>query len=890
MFDPYHKWLGISRKDQPANHYRLLAIDLYESDPDVIDAAANRQMAYVQQRATGKHMALSQKLLNELTAARLCLLDAQKHAAYNAELKEELAEAAPTKKKARSTEMVAKLEDRKVLFKAAALDKGADVAAKAAAVAAAPRTSDPLAFLQANRQPVPETLRRAAGTGAALASRALERKKSRAKALPLPILVACGLASAVIIVLLCYLLIPSKDANELAKESAAEKAGASASSAKTEKDPRSESPQPRDDRRSNRANPQTVPVTQKEALPESKVPLLPDAQGATPLVPSPPAREKPPEPPPVPPRAAPKAPEQPKKHAVPSGDVQTAIAEQLKEVFGSKPPVSDEKKIELARQLQELADKTKNPDERFVLLRKAAELACAAGDATLMLKLIDEMPNDFDIDSLVVEQKLFGEFVASAGNVSSNPTLLPTAQILIRKALARGLNDTALSLAHELRMASEKPGGVKYRMAAKKVEAFFKQRLDHWTEFQEAQSKLKTSPDDADANLVVGRWHGVDNVAWATGLPFLAKGSDEELRQLAKAELAANAAQGAELVKLADQWWDLAQTRKDDEKLSLLEHASEQYERALTNLDAGLVRARVEKRLAEIRAQASWPNRKEMAANLVNAINLEAIIPGSAVAGQSAKNAIAANAPKTPKGRGATKAGGTAQPTTILEGVGFGAFHVGASADELSKALGEPDQGSDQRWLKWMSRHHLHCLMDEKRGAVELRFEPGFQFPLASGIHFGSTENALVAAYGKPDNTKVAGTAKLVEYDGRGVLFWLHDGRVGQIVVFQRAGGGGAAAGNNAPRVSLTGPPYPASYPGAPTDKLSIQYAVMEILKQVRLKYDFNGSRNRTDPVCRQWCQPHIVNQPWPAALETILAPVGLSYDLNGDTVILKRK
>lgn len=64
MFDPYYKWLGIPPKDQPPNHYRLLGLQLFEPDVEVIEAAANRQMAYVQQRATGEHAAVSQKLLN----------------------------------------------------------------------------------------------------------------------------------------------------------------------------------------------------------------------------------------------------------------------------------------------------------------------------------------------------------------------------------------------------------------------------------------------------------------------------------------------------------------------------------------------------------------------------------------------------------------------------------------------------------------------------------------------------------------------------------------------------------------------------------------------------------------------------------------------------------
>ena len=91
MFDPYYKWLGIPPNEQPPNHYRLLGLQLFESNAEVIEAAANRQMAYVQQRASGKHAAVSQKLLNELSAARVCLLDPKKKAAYDDGLRRAMA-------------------------------------------------------------------------------------------------------------------------------------------------------------------------------------------------------------------------------------------------------------------------------------------------------------------------------------------------------------------------------------------------------------------------------------------------------------------------------------------------------------------------------------------------------------------------------------------------------------------------------------------------------------------------------------------------------------------------------------------------------------------------------------------------------------------------------
>ncbi|MGE0606952.1 MAG: hypothetical protein AB7O62_07655 [Pirellulales bacterium] len=93
-FDPYHKWLGIPKPEQPPHHYRLLGVALYESDPDVIEGAADRQMAHVQTHKSGPHSAVSQQLLNELSAAKLCLLNPKKKAAYDTQLKAKLKPAA----------------------------------------------------------------------------------------------------------------------------------------------------------------------------------------------------------------------------------------------------------------------------------------------------------------------------------------------------------------------------------------------------------------------------------------------------------------------------------------------------------------------------------------------------------------------------------------------------------------------------------------------------------------------------------------------------------------------------------------------------------------------------------------------------------------------------
>ncbi|HVX14492.1 MAG TPA: hypothetical protein VHC22_25115 [Pirellulales bacterium] len=94
-FDPYRKWLGISPKDQPPNHYRLLGIETFENDPDVIEGAADRQMSHLRTFQTGPHSAHSQRLLNECAAARVALLDPQKKAEYDRLLREQMEVSSP---------------------------------------------------------------------------------------------------------------------------------------------------------------------------------------------------------------------------------------------------------------------------------------------------------------------------------------------------------------------------------------------------------------------------------------------------------------------------------------------------------------------------------------------------------------------------------------------------------------------------------------------------------------------------------------------------------------------------------------------------------------------------------------------------------------------------
>ena len=87
--DPYWKWLGIPPEQQPPDHYVLLGLAPFETNRDVIENAAVRQMSHVRS-FQGAHVTLSQQLLNELSAARLCLLDQEQKQIYDQKLRLEM--------------------------------------------------------------------------------------------------------------------------------------------------------------------------------------------------------------------------------------------------------------------------------------------------------------------------------------------------------------------------------------------------------------------------------------------------------------------------------------------------------------------------------------------------------------------------------------------------------------------------------------------------------------------------------------------------------------------------------------------------------------------------------------------------------------------------------
>jgi hypothetical protein len=84
------QWFECACNQRPLNHYQLLGLELYESRPEVIEAAGTRITLFLQTLAADPARGQADQLLQDVAAAQLCLLGPAKKAAYDARLRAEL--------------------------------------------------------------------------------------------------------------------------------------------------------------------------------------------------------------------------------------------------------------------------------------------------------------------------------------------------------------------------------------------------------------------------------------------------------------------------------------------------------------------------------------------------------------------------------------------------------------------------------------------------------------------------------------------------------------------------------------------------------------------------------------------------------------------------------
>jgi hypothetical protein len=110
--------------------------------------------------------------------------------------------------------------------------------------------------------------------------------------------------------------------------------------------------------------------------------------------------------------------------------------------------------------------------------------------------------------------------------------------------------------------------------------------------------KLLDNPEDADANLVVGKYFCTEAQKWDLGLPLLAHAKDAEYKPIADMEMLKPSGTSQQ-IELADKWYDLGKKGRSPAKEAMLARAFTWYKAAQPAL-TGITKDRVKQRVEEI--------------------------------------------------------------------------------------------------------------------------------------------------------------------------------------------------------------------------------------------------------------------------------------------------
>jgi hypothetical protein len=596
-FDAYHQWLGIKAADQPPHHYRLLGIELFEEDPEVIENAADRQMMALRTYQSGQHSQQSQRILNEIAAARICLLNVEKKLEYDAELRVKLGPQSASR--VRVAQSISP--------------------APAPQPVAAPAAVMPVGDSSAQSQ-----------FSFASSGNAARARRSRRQSPVLAIAIAVGLISVVAIVV----AMSSPDQSTAAKPTRDDTSPASAPADKTttprSKAGASKAVQQQESEPSKVTETEPAPRPAEPSKTETTSPGETDSPATSPVADIPNAGEPatgesapltepstgPVEPklgegttpdpgetePAVNPPAEPG--EQDPRIAVPdraSREKTVALVHELYREDYAKAGTSEGREA-LASQLFTQANATEgDPAARFVLLFEAAVASLATPNRQIAADAIAAIGDGFRVEQGVVELQV----VRSAAEARDNPGRIEVAVAAMELAAA-AVDRNEFDQAQAMLEAVEPPVlKTRDRDAIKQVRASLQATAllaAQWRDIQELLDKLKMTPDDADTHGRVGDFFIVVRGDWVAGLPHLAQANRDTTSELAAKDLAGSDT-ALDQASLGHAWWDAAVAAKGPQRDRFLERAGYWYDKSVEAL-VGLEKAKVEKRLIEI-GQAS---------------------------------------------------------------------------------------------------------------------------------------------------------------------------------------------------------------------------------------------------------------------------------------------
>ncbi|GIW81007.1 MAG: hypothetical protein KatS3mg105_2814 [Gemmatales bacterium] len=332
-------------------------------------------------------------------------------------------------------------------------------------------------------------------------------------------------------------------------------------------------------------------VVAKPLLPQPEVLPLPRLK----VEPEPKAVVKKPEPIPEP---------RPARSDVPDAKTIDGIAKKIRQSkdYQALAPGKQLTKIQkLCDMLLEQARSTKDLNERYVLLAEVRDLGASVGDIRPALTALNLIQEEYEIGGDPIKQVLdvFESASRAARLRDLVEPLADNSRTFAEEMIARDNYTAAERFLNYAETSARKLGDKELlaRIIERKKEAM--ELKKEFAAIQPFLAKLKMDPDEPRANAAVGQFLCLYKENWPEGLPLLARGDNQALREAAQADLKAPTV-AAEMMKVADNWWQLAQKwqQSTPKKRSSL-RAKFWYEQAVASLE-GDDREAVEQRLAAI--------------------------------------------------------------------------------------------------------------------------------------------------------------------------------------------------------------------------------------------------------------------------------------------------
>lgn len=280
----------------------------------------------------------------------------------------------------------------------------------------------------------------------------------------------------------------------------------------------------------------------------------------------------------------------------------------------------------LIQKLLAAAGQTKDPVRRYAYLISAEEAAVTGGDYGRTMELIDIRAGEFAIDGLQSRMDRLAEFLTP--KAKTDPAALARLYEHSIETSERGVKQDSLeqakaaaemaaSIAKSIFLTgkAKKNDGVADDGEAKQTQARalvkdIERRAGLFAEYQKALETIKAKEDPA-ANGVIGRYLCFAVGDWKRGLPFLAKGDQKDLADVAGEELrvfADGTPDAKDVFSLAGKWWAAADAKDvpDSLETAVRSHAGGLYESIWERLDDPLDKAVAQKRMRDApAAQAS---------------------------------------------------------------------------------------------------------------------------------------------------------------------------------------------------------------------------------------------------------------------------------------------